>query len=65
MNLKTLPKNHLMKLDTLKFDFVEYKAHQQLGCHIYSRMVRLCMNQYGLFHDAIRTECLDARRFLT
>jgi hypothetical protein len=27
MNLKTLPKNHLMKLGSLKFDFVEYKSN--------------------------------------
>ena len=26
MNLKTLPKNHLMKLGALQFDFVEYKV---------------------------------------
>ena len=26
VNLKTLPANHLMKLDTLKFNFVEYKV---------------------------------------
>ena len=26
MNLKSLPKNHLMKLDALSFDFVEYKV---------------------------------------
>ena len=26
MDLKSLPKNHLMKLDALNFDFVEYAA---------------------------------------
>ena len=26
LNLKNLPKNHLMKLETFQFDFVEYKV---------------------------------------
>lgn len=26
VNLKSIPANHLMKLKTLKFDFVEYKV---------------------------------------
>lgn len=29
-----------------------------VACHIYERMVTHCMNQYGLFEDAIRKECI-------
>ncbi len=38
LNLKSLPKNHLMKLDSLNFDFVEYKVIDfikgKLGCFL-------------------------------
>ncbi|KAL4512673.1 hypothetical protein ABPG72_020510 [Tetrahymena utriculariae] len=62
-NLKTLPENHLGKLAELKFDFVEYKAHQLISCHLYERMTIHCMNQYGLFKDFYRPECLDAQYY--
>ncbi len=30
LNLKSLTKNHLLKLKSLKFDFVEYKVSEQI-----------------------------------
>ncbi|KAM3145480.1 hypothetical protein pb186bvf_002524 [Paramecium bursaria] len=63
LNLRTLPRNHLKMLSTLKFDFVEYKSNQLLACHLYDRMNQHCNNQFGLFEDSYRTECLDAKNW--
>ena len=61
MNFKTLPANHLKKLRTLKFDFVEYKANHLVACHLYERMIVLCHNQYGYFEEYHnRKECMNA-----
>ncbi|EGR27915.1 hypothetical protein IMG5_186670 [Ichthyophthirius multifiliis] len=63
LNLTSLPKNHVEKLKDLKFDFVEYKAHSLIACHLYERMTLHCMNQYGLFKDFYRPECLDSAHY--
>jgi len=64
VNLKSIPANHLMKLKTLKFDFVEYKTNHLIACHLYERMTILCHNQYGMFTDFHqRRECMDASTF--
>mmetsp|Transcript_73685 Transcript_73685/g.85595 ORF Transcript_73685/g.85595 Transcript_73685/m.85595 type:complete len:125 (-) Transcript_73685:143-517(-) len=60
-NLKALTKNHVGRLSTLKFDFVEYKTNHQVACHLYERMTILCRNQYGLFKDSQLKECMDAQ----
>ncbi|KRX02598.1 hypothetical protein PPERSA_11938 [Pseudocohnilembus persalinus] len=63
VNLKTLPENHLERIKSLKFDFVEYKTHQLLACHLYERLTLHCMNQYGMFKDFYRPECMDVKHF--
>lgn len=63
INLKTLPANHLGKLKSLKFDFVEYKTNHLLACHLYERMQILCHNQYGFFKEFQRPECLEAANY--
>lgn len=63
INLQTLPKNHVKLLSNLKFEFIEYKANQLLACHLYDRMTMHCKNQYGLFEDSYRPECIDAKNY--
>ena len=63
MVLANLPKNHLKKIKSVKFDFTEYKAHEKLACLPYERMMVRCANHYGADFAFKNVECRDIAKF--
>jgi hypothetical protein len=61
--LRDLPRNHLLKLDGLPFSFTEYKAHQNIPCFVYERMLHHCVNQYAIDYWRNR-HCYDGQYYL-
>ena len=61
--LRDLPKNHLVKLKSVKFDFTDYKVYEKLGCYPYERMVIQCANHYGATFFLKNAECRDIANF--
>ena len=62
MYLRDLPKNHLAKIQSVKFEFTDYKVYDKLGCYPYERMAIQCVNHYGS-NFLLNKECRDIAGF--
>ena len=60
--LRDLPKNHLAKIQSVKFEFTDYKVYDKLGCYPYERMTIQCVNHYGA-NFLLNKECRDINSF--
>jgi hypothetical protein len=57
--LRDIPKNHMIKIKNVKFEWTDYKVYEKLGCLPYERMTIQCLNKHGinmLFKDI---DCRD------
>ena len=61
--LHELPKNHLLKLKSVKFEFDDYKVYEKLNCLPYERMIARCVNHYGAKYAVVNAECRDIANF--